>query len=185
MINTNTGAATLNYAGQNGNQVSLNSGSTGSAGATLNYAGQNGNQASLNSAAGSQGGLGLGSLSSSMLSNLGLSSQAAGSGGSQSSAGMGQQFGLGAGFGNSIALDVYAAALAKSTTPNPLLDPLQLSGILSGTAGGSAPGVPADLTWLQNYIPQLALAKHGKVAVVKKLANKSQTKAFISKKLSV
>lgn len=175
-----------------------------SGGATLDYVGQNGNQVSLNSASGSQastlgslspsvlGSLGLssqpasgGSLSPSMLSSLGLSSQSA-TGGSQASTNLGQQLGLGAGFGNSVALDVYAAALAKSTTPNPLLDPYQLSGVLSGPAsGGAVPGVPADLTWLQNYIPQLALAKHGKVAVVKKLPNKTKTKAFISKTLSV
>lgn len=119
------------------------------------------------------------------MSSLGLSPPSA-TGGSQASTNLGQQLGLGAGFGNSIALDVYAAALAKSTTPNPLLDPYQLSGVLSGQAsGGVAQGAPADLTWLQNYIPQLALAKHGKVAVVKKLNNTNKTKAFISKTLSV
>lgn len=172
-----------------------------SGGATLNYVGQNGNQVSLNSASGSQTSS-LGSPSSSLLGSLGLSSQPAtggssllsslglsppsATGGSQASTNLGQQLGLGAGFGNSIALDVYAAALAKSTTPNPLLDPYQLSGVLSGQAsGGVAQGAPADLTWLQNYIPQLALAKHGKVAVVKKLNNTSKTKAFISKTLSV
>ncbi|XP_061162820.1 mucin-5AC-like [Saccostrea echinata] len=144
--------------------------------ASLNYIGNTGKQVSLNSGTASQ--------SSSLLSNHGLSSQAAT--GSQTNTGQGSQMGLGAGFGNSVALDVYAAALAnQATSPNPLLDPLQLPGVLSGSPGGGANTAPADLAWLQNYIPQLALTKHGKVAVVKKLANKSKTKAFISKKLSV
>ncbi|XP_062597205.1 mucin-5AC-like [Saccostrea cucullata] len=145
--------------------------------ASLNYIGNTGKQISLNSGTASQG-------SSSSLSNFGLSSQAAT--GSQTNVGQGSQLGLGAGFGNSVALDVYAAALAnQATSPNPLLDPLQLPGVLSGSPGGGANTAPADLAWLQNYIPQLALTKHGKVAVVKKLANNNKTKAFISKKLSV